>query len=85
MLDAITSVPAVAGVALATAALFIRDMLEGEKLRPTANARQGAAHGVDAGAAGTQVARPARYRWYGLVCAAILLVLVVLRFITLAG
>lgn len=85
MLDALTSVPAVAGVALATAALFIRDMLEGEKLRPTAGVHQeplpcsGVAEGQ-----GAQIAKRMRYRSYGLVCAAALAVLVVLRFVTLA-
>jgi hypothetical protein len=80
VLDAITSVPAVAGVALTTAAFLIRDMLDGEKLRP--------AEGSDAypqGAPSAQVASRMRYRSYGLAFGLILFVLVVLRFITLAG
>lgn len=65
MLNVLTSVPAVAGVALATTALLTRDMLEGERMRSTGGNR--------------------RRRSYGLVCALILLILVVLRFLTLAG
>lgn len=90
MLHVITSVPAVAGVALATAILFVRDMLEGEKLRPT-GMRPGLPHGSGSDAqdspeaADVQVASRVRYRSYGIVCAVILVVLVVLRFVTLAG
>lgn len=67
MLNLLTSVPAVAGVALATTALLTRDMIEGERMRST-------------GGNGNR-----RRRSFGLVCALILLVLVVLRFVTLAG
>ena len=85
MLDALTSVPAIAGVALATAALFIRDMLEGEKLRPAAGVQQDPPYAGVTDGQGVRVMRRARYRSYGLVCASVLLVLVVLRFVTLAG
>lgn len=90
MLHVITSVPAVAGVALATAVLFIRDMLEGERLRPT-GMRPGLPDGSESDAqdspeaADAQVVNRVRYRSYGIVCAVILVVLVVLRFVTLAG
>lgn len=81
MLEALTSVPAVVGVAIITAALLVRDMLEGEKSHSTGEARPVVSSSSHAGAQG---AEQARYRLHGLVCLAILGTLVVLRFVTLA-
>jgi hypothetical protein len=81
VLEALTSVPAVVGVAIITAALLVRDMLEGEKRHTTGDARPVVSSSSYAAAQG---ATQARYRLYGLVCLAILVALVVLRFVTLA-
>jgi hypothetical protein len=81
VLEALTSVPVVAGVAVITAALLVRDMLEGEKRHGTGRTPPGA---PDSSYAAVQRAGQLRYRLYELVCLAILGVLVLLRFVTLA-
>lgn len=82
MIETLTSSPAVAAVALATAALFTRDMWEGERLRGSGNTS-----GRDPGSSGLggEGAPRLRSRWYGFACLSVLLVLVVLRFVALAG
>ena len=85
MLDPLTSVPAVAGVALVTAALFVLDMLAGEKGGPTETVRQAASADSGTVARLARVVSRVRYRAFGLACTLILLDLVVLRFLTLAG
>lgn len=85
MLDAITSVPTVAGVALVTAVLFVLDMIAGEKGRPTETVRHEGSPGSGAVAQLARFVSRMRYRAFGLACALILLDLVALRFLALAG
>lgn len=81
MLELLTSVPAVAGVALAAAALAILDMIDGERLRTTDQLPLRATPSRNI--ADLRSGR-ARRRAYALVCSTVLLVLVALRFVVLA-
>ncbi len=81
MLELLTSVPAVAGLALAAAALVIRDMIDGERLRTT---EQLALRATPSRNTADLRSGRARRRAYALVSLTVLLALVALRFVVLA-